>query len=92
MVPSRLMFVLSVVLVRFPIMYITLFSYVWIPESTRFWERPADSVYHMSHLSTDATSCCNVMPLRYCGRGLGPNCMSSYCAPSPEILQICLYM
>ena len=34
-------------------MYVSLFSYVWIPESPRILERAADSVYHLSHLFTD---------------------------------------
>ena len=35
---------------RFPIMDVPPFSYVWIPESLTIWERANDSVYHLSHL------------------------------------------
>ena len=51
------MFVMLVVLVLFPIMYVSEFSWVWILESPPIWERVADSVYHLSHFFADVTSC-----------------------------------
>ena len=50
-------------------MYVSHFSYVWTPESPPIWERAADSVYHLSHLFTDVTSCYDFFPMGYCGRG-----------------------
>ena len=61
-VPSCLMFVLLVILVLFPIMYVSLYSYVWIPDLPPIWVRAADSVCHLSHLFTDITSCCDFFP------------------------------
>ena len=52
-------------------MYGSIFSYVSILESP-IWERSAYSVYHMFHLFTDITSCCDFLPLVYCGWRLGP--------------------
>ena len=46
-------------------MYVSIFSYVWIPESPRCLERAADSVYHLSHLFTDVTSCCDYSSFVY---------------------------
>ena len=63
-------------------MYVSLFSYVWIPESPPIWEKAADSVYHLSHLFTDVTSCCDFFPMVYCGRRLGSDCVSSGLLPS----------
>ena len=51
-------------------MYGILFSYIWIPESPTIWERATDSVYHLSQLFTEVTSCCDVFPSVYCGRSL----------------------
>ena len=62
-VPSWLMFVLLVILALFPIMYVSLFSYVWIPESPHIWERADDSVCHLPHLFTYVTSWCDFFPL-----------------------------
>ena len=76
------MFILLVVLVLFPIMYISLFSYVWIPESPRIWERAADSVYHLSHLFINFTSRCHFFPLGYYGRSLRSDCIRSSSLPS----------
>ena len=73
-VPTCSGFVLLVVPVLFPIMFVSLLRYVCIPESPPIWERAADSVYHRSDLFT---SCCNCFPLFYCGRNLGSNCISS---------------
>ena len=44
-------------------MYVSLFSYVWIPESPHIWERADDSVCHMPHLFTYVTSWCDFFPL-----------------------------
>ena len=49
--------------------YVSHFSYVWTPESPSIWERAA--VYQLSHLSIDATSCCEFFPLVYYGRSFG---------------------
>ena len=76
MVPSCLMFVLMVILVLFPL-FMFLFSYVWIPESPPIWERSANSVYHLSHLFGDITSCCDFSPLANFGRSLGTDCISA---------------
>ena len=70
------MFVLWVVLVLFLIMYVSLYSNVWIPESPPIWERAADSVYYLS-LFTDVTSCCAFFLLVHCGRNLESDCISS---------------
>ena len=59
------MFVMLVVLNLFPIMYVSLFSYVWIPESSPNWKRAADSAYYLSHLFTDVTSCYDFFPFGY---------------------------
>ena len=45
-----------------PIMKVSLFSYIWIPESPPIRERTADSFYHLSHLFSDVTSCCDFFP------------------------------
>ena len=68
------MCVLLVVLALFPIVYISLFSYLWIPESQPIWEKAAYSVYSLSHLCTDITS----FPWYIVGRvwDLGPGCFS----------------
>ena len=76
-VPSNLMFASSVFLVLLLIMYVSLFSYLLIPESPPTWERAADSIYHLSFLFTNITSCCDFFPLIYCGRSLGSCCISS---------------
>ena len=52
-------------------MYVSLFGYVWIPESLPIWERAAVQVYHLYHLFTDVISCCDFFPLVYCGLSLG---------------------
>ena len=59
-------------------MYVSLFSYVWIPESLLLWERATDSVYHLSHFFTAVTSCCDIFALVYCMRSLGSDCISSW--------------
>ena len=59
-------------------MYGILFSYIWIPESPPIWERATDSVYHLSQLFTEVTSCCDVFPSGYCGRSLRTDYISSY--------------
>ena len=41
-VPSSYMFILFEVLVLFPAMYVSVFSYIYIPESTPIWERADD--------------------------------------------------
>ena len=71
-VSTCLMCVLLVVLVLFPIVYISLFSYLWIPESQPIWVKAANSVYSLSHLFTDITS----FPLYIVGRvwDQGPGC------------------
>ena len=55
-----------------------LFTYVWIPESPPIWEGAADSVYYLSHLFTDVTSCYDFFLLVYCGWGLGSYCISPF--------------
>ena len=71
------MLVLLVVLVLFPIMYVSLLSNVWIPESPPIWERAADWVYQLSLLLTDVSSSCDFFPFAYCGRSLGSDYISS---------------
>ena len=39
-------------LVLLLIMYVALFNYVWISEISLTWEKPADSVFRLSHLFT----------------------------------------
>ena len=52
-------------------MYVSLFIHVWIPKSPPFWERAADSVYHLTHFFTDVTSCCDLFSLVYYWRSSG---------------------
>lgn len=56
MVPLCCIFVLLMVQV-FPIVYLSLFSYIWLSESAPIQEEAADSVYHLFRLVTDVTSC-----------------------------------
>ena len=63
-------------------MYVSLFSYVWIPESPPNWERAAESVSHLFHLFTDVTSSCDFFPFVYCGRSLRFDCVGSCSLPS----------
>ena len=68
-VPSCFMCVFMV-LILFPIMNISLFSYVCIPVSPPFWERAASSVYPLTHLFTDVASGGDFFAL-YIARNLG---------------------
>ena len=54
------------------------------------WERAANSVYHLSDLSTDVTSCRDFFPLVYCGRSLGSDCISSLSSSSLINIGKCL--
>ena len=70
------MFDLLVVLVLFPIMYVSLFTNILITESPTVLERAEDSVFHLSHLCTDVTSCSDFFPLVYLGLSLGSDCIN----------------
>lgn len=51
-----------------PIIYVSLFSYVQIPESQPYWIRAADSVYHLFNLVSDVNSCLSSFPWYIVGR------------------------
>ena len=77
------MFVLLVIVALYPIIYVTLFSSVSIPESPPILEMLADSIYHLSQLFSDVTSYYDdVLSLVYCGRNLGSDCISPWLLPS----------